>query len=112
MRKRTHKISVWLDDEELKRLNDLVAKTRLNREQFIRSTLEGATILEAPPPPTIETIRQLRILGTEMGAIAHHSMFRYVSNEEQLRKVTDAVWTCLRQVMDTYVPFERRRKIN
>ena len=49
MRTRDNKITVYMNDQELARLNALVDKTNLNREQFIRTMVEGLTIKEAPP---------------------------------------------------------------
>ena len=36
MRTRNNKVTVYMDDRELARLNAKVDKTNLNREQFIR----------------------------------------------------------------------------
>lgn len=50
-RTRNNKITVYLSDAELARLNAMVDKTVMNREQFIRAMIEGKTIMEAPPAP-------------------------------------------------------------
>ena len=47
-RTRNNKITVYLSDVELVRLNAMVDKTIMNREQFIRAMIEGKTITEAP----------------------------------------------------------------
>ena len=60
MRKRTNKISIWLSDAELKRLNEMVGKTVFSREAFIRTMLAGYQIRAAPPAPLHETMRLLR----------------------------------------------------
>lgn len=43
-RTRNNKITVYLSDAELSRLNAMVDKTIMNREQFIRKMIEGKTI--------------------------------------------------------------------
>lgn len=60
MRTRDNKITVYMNDQELARLNALVDKTNLNREQFIRAMVEGLTIKEAPPAPLWQTVCMMK----------------------------------------------------
>ena len=59
-RTRNNKITVYLSDAELARLNAMVDKTVMNREQFIRAIIEGKTIMEAPPAPLFQTVRMMK----------------------------------------------------
>ena len=52
MRTRNHEIKVRLNDKELADLNAKVAKTRYNRENYIRAVLKGYEIMEAPDVET------------------------------------------------------------
>lgn len=45
---RPNTIVLRLNDEELTRLNEMVAKTVFNREQFLRKMLDGYTVQEVP----------------------------------------------------------------
>ena len=53
-RTRNNKITVYLSDAERSRLNAMVDKTIMNREQFIRKMIEGKTITEALPAPLLQ----------------------------------------------------------
>ena len=63
MRTRNHEIKVRFNDEELADLNAKVAKTRYNRENYIRAVLAGYEIMEAPDVETKELLDQIRRLG-------------------------------------------------
>ena len=47
-RRRPHEIKIRLSDKELDRLNRMVAKTNLTREDFLRMMIEGYTVQEVP----------------------------------------------------------------
>ena len=59
-RTRNNKITVYLSDAELERLNSKVDRTLLNREQFIRNMIEELTIVEAPPAPLWQTVIMMK----------------------------------------------------
>ena len=69
MRTRDNKITVYMNDQELARLNALVDKTNLNREQFIRAMVEGLTIKEAPPAPLWQTVCMMKQAAKDMNTV-------------------------------------------
>ena len=107
MRTRDNKITVYMNDQELARLNALVDKTNLNREQFIRAMVEGLTIKEAPPAPLWQTVCRMQQAAKDMKDIADHSYFSEVSDEELLRKTVKDVQTCVEEVTKLCFPEER-----
>jgi len=76
MRKRKNRVVVYFNDRELEKLNRMVERTALSREQFIRDMLAGFSIREAPPAPLWETVRLLRSAAGNMSSMA--SRTRYI----------------------------------
>ncbi len=112
MRQRENKISIHLNDRELTKLNRMVSKSRLNREQFIRARLEGFSIREAPPAPLWETVCLLRRAAGNMNTIASHSMFKQVSDIELLRTTVEDIRLCLDQLVEQCMPVFKEVKFN
>ena len=110
MRTRDNKITVYMNDQELARLNALVDKTNLNREQFIRTRVEGLTIKEAPPAPRWQTVCMMKQAAKDMKEIADHSYFSEVSDEVLLRKTIKDIQTCVEEV--TKLCFYEEREVN
>ena len=110
MRTRDNKITVYMNDQELARLNALVDKTNLNREQFIRTMVEGLTIKEAPPAPLWQTVCMMKQAAKDMKEIADHSYFSEVSDEVLLRKTIKDIQTCVEEV--TKLGFSEEREVN
>lgn len=110
MRTRDNKITVYMNDQELARLNALVDKTDLNREQFIRAMVEGLTIKEAPPATLWQTVCRMQQAAKDMKDIADHSYFSEVSDEELLRKTVKDIQTCVEEV--TKLCFSEEREVN
>ncbi len=66
MRKRNNQILLWLDDEELIKLNKIVEKLPYSRQRYIREAIFGADIYEKPPAEYGEIIKELRIIGSNV----------------------------------------------
>ena len=107
MRTRNNKVTVYMDDRELARLNAKVDKTNLNREQFIRKMVEELPIAEAPPAPLWQTVCMMKQAAEDMKEIADHSYFSEVSDEELLRKTVKDIQTCVEEVTKLCFPEER-----
>ena len=69
MRKRNHRVWVYLTKDEYDTLNQKVALSGLNRERFIRCLINKCEIKEAPPIELPEFIRLLRRLNANAGQI-------------------------------------------
>ena len=110
MRTRDNKITVYMNDQELARLNALVDKTNLNREQFIRDMVDGLTIKEVPPAPLWQTVCMMKQAAKDMKEIADHSYFSEVSDEVLLRKTIKDIQTCVEEV--TKLCFSEEREVN
>ena len=98
-RTRNNKITVYLSDAELSRLNAMVDKTIMNREQFIRKMIEGKTITEAPPAPLLQTVRMMKDAQFNIRRISEYALLSRPIDEELLRKTLEDINTCVQEVM-------------
>ena len=107
-RTRKNKITVYLSDAELARLNAMVDKTVMNREQFIRTMLEGKTIMEAPPAPLFQTVRMMKTIYYNLDRISKNVYLSEPLDEELLRQILKDLMVCLREITDRCLPPEER----
>lgn len=111
MKKRTHEIKLRLDDEELQRLNETVAKTIFNRESFLRVMLEGFTIQEYSKSYTEFSITMRRI-GTQQNLLNWNKSLS-PEGRADLKQLARELWDTLMQLNRVYMPCyketERRR---
>ena len=107
-RTRNNKITVYLNDAELARLNAMVDKTIMNREQFIRAMIEGKTIVEAPPAPLLQTVRMMKDAQFNIRRISENVLLSRPVDEELLRKTLEDMNTCVQEVMAKCLPPEER----
>ena len=70
MRKRSNQILFYLNDKELKILNQRIAKTGLSREAYLRSLIENTVPKELPPMDFYDVMRELRQISINMNQIA------------------------------------------
>ena len=104
-RTRSNKITVYL----LVRLNAMVDKTIMNREQFIRAMIEGKTITEAPTAPLLQTVRMMKDAQFNIRKISEYALLSRPADEELLRKTLEDINTCVQEVMARCLPSEERR---
>ena len=107
-RTRENRVSMYLDDKELKHLNKMVDKTNLNREQFLRRMIEGVTIAEAPPAPLWQTVSLMRQAAEDLRDIAENSYLTDVSDEDLLRKTMDNLNACVSEIRQRCLVEEKK----
>lgn len=106
MRTRANKVTVYMDDQELARLNEMVSKTLLNREQFLRAMVAGVTIREAPPAPLWQTVCRMKQAAEDIKEIADNVYFADAMDEAFLRQTVKDVRTCVEEVRRLCFPEE------
>ena len=105
---RDHRVQVWLNDEEYKRLNSEVAKTHFSRETFLRLLIEGNTVMECPKVYS-ESNKLLWKIHEDL------STYRFADNitREQWAKIqacTDRMTDVLHMMQDIYFPYFKWKK--
>ena len=110
MRKRKNRVVVYFNDRELEKLNRMVERTVLSREQFIRDMLAGFSIREAPPAPLWETVCLLRRAAGNMNSLADQSRFREVSDRDLLLQTVDEIRSCTTAITEQCMPKFKEEK--
>ena len=110
MRKRKNRVVVYFNDRELEKLNRMVERTVLSREQFIRDMLAGFSIREAPPAPLTETIRLLRSAAGIMSSMINRTIFREESDRELLLQTVDEIRSCTTAITKQCMPKFKEEK--
>ena len=127
MRKRKNRVVVYFNDHELEKLNRMVERTVLSREQFIRDMVAGFSIREAPPAPLwetvcflrraaappaplIETIRLLRSAAGIMSSMINRTIFREESDRELLLQTVDEIRSCTTAITEQCMPKFKEEK--
>ncbi|HEY9574306.1 MAG TPA: plasmid mobilization relaxosome protein MobC [Lachnospiraceae bacterium] len=116
MRKRTHQIKVWMNDEEYQLLQDKMEKSGQTRQTVIINAISGATIttqeelneLKKSNTLLAELIKQIRGMATNINQIAHMAnatgqiagISELASMDRQIcefRREGDTIWQLIRQ---------------
>lgn len=67
---RTKEIKVRLSNDEFQHLNELVKRSDLSRESYIRSLCQGIILADKPTDEMIEIIKQLRAIGNNINQLS------------------------------------------
>ena len=109
MRKRNHKLQVWLSEHEAYLLSRKSESCKMNISTFIRSIINDYEPKEAPPLDYYKVVAELRAIGNNLNQIARVANTtgkidesRYRENADKLSKVTD-------ELMTVFLPQKRGR---
>lgn len=102
MRKRTNAFLIRLSDEELDRLNNLVRRTHLSREEVVRRLLDGAEIKEAPPADVPLLLREIKRVGNNINQILALANAKGFLDAPRLKIVVDELREVDRLIFETY----------
>ena len=109
MRKRNHKLQVWLSDHEAYLLSRKSESCKMNSSTFIRSIINDYDLREAPPLDYYKVVAELRAIGNNLNQVARIANTTgkiderlYKENVDKLVKVTDGL-------MAVFLPQKRGR---
>ena len=91
-RTRNNKITVYLSDAELARLNAMVDKT----------------IMEAPPAPLFQTVRMMKNVHFNLDRISKNVYLSEPLDEELLHQTLSDLKVCLKEITERCLPPEER----
>ena len=111
MRTRRNEIKIRLDDQELSRLDAMVAKTVQSREGFIRQMLAGYQLVEAPSEDVRELVRQITRLGTNINVMFRNMTFKGFVSQDQFLKAADELWEARDMINSLFRPYHMKRSI-
>lgn len=93
MRKRTHLVKVYLNDEEAKEFEEWVAATNLSKSAYLRKLILRFRPVAAPPIEYNDVLEELRKLGVNMNQLAVKANSLGFIDEPEYRKNAKAVWS-------------------
>lgn len=71
MRRRSHRVNVWLDDQEYAHLKKQVEESGLGIEAVVRNLVMGLEVKAKPPEQYAGLLRELSAIGNNINQIAH-----------------------------------------
>ena len=92
MRKRNNPVQIYLDDAELKRLDDWSAAANMSRSNYIRQLIDGFQPVEFPPVEYLKIIDELQHIGINMNQLATKAHSLGFIDEPEYRQNATRVW--------------------
>ena len=102
MRKRSHRVVFYLDDEEFSAFIEKVKRTSLSREGFIRNMLADVVIKERPPSDVPYLLREFKRIGNNINQILLIANTRGFLDTPRLRSALEELKEADRLVFRTY----------
>ena len=92
MRKRNNPVQIYLDDAELKRLDEWSAAAKMSRSNYIRQLIAGFQPVEFPPAEYKQVIDELQHIGINMNQLATKAHSLGFIDEPEYRRNANRVW--------------------
>ena len=92
MRRRNNPVQIYLDDAELKRLDDWSAAANMSRSNYIRQLIDGFQPLEFPPVEYKQVIDELQHIGINMNQLATKAHSLGFIDAPEYRQNATRVW--------------------
>ena len=92
MRKRNNPVQIYLDDAELKRLDEWSAAANMSRSNYIRQLIAGFQPVEFPPAEYKQVIDELQHIGINMNQLATKAHSLGFIDEPEYRRNANRVW--------------------
>ena len=92
MRKRNNPIQIYLDDDELKRLDEWSTACKKTRSNYIRDLIDGYQPVEFPPADYVEVLSELKRIGFNMNQIASKAHSLGFVDEPEYRRNVNRLW--------------------
>ena len=92
MRKRNNPVQIYLDDDELNRLDEHSSACKKSRSNYIRDLIDGYQPAEFPPADYIEVLNELKRIGINMNQIAGKAHSLNFVDEPEYRRNVNRLW--------------------
>ena len=92
MRKRNNPVQIYLDDAELKRLDEWSAAANMSRSNYIRQLIAGFQPVEFPPAEYKQVIDELQHIGINMNQLATKAHSLGFIDEPEYRRNANRGW--------------------
>lgn len=84
MRKRSHHVSVWMNEAEYKHLKAQAQLAGMGIDPFIRNLVAGVQFRPRPPDEYTALLRELAAIGNNINQIAHWANAQKSVHEAQI----------------------------
>ncbi|MGM9543287.1 MAG: plasmid mobilization protein [Candidatus Limivicinus sp.] len=84
MRKRSHHVSVWMNEAEYKHLKAQAQIAGMGVDPFIRNLVAGVQLRPRPPDEYTALLRELAAIGNNINQIAHWANAQKSVHEAQI----------------------------
>lgn len=91
-RKRKHRVSVRLDDDEYKKLCEWSAASNRSMNDYIRELLKDSQPVAFPPIEYQEVLRELRKIGINLNQLASKAHTLGFVDEREYRAESERLW--------------------
>ena len=88
MRNRNIRYQLWLNEKEADRLDNLVRRSGLPREVYLRSVINGLMPVDAPPPDYFTMMKELHYIGVNLNQISRKA---HTLNVLDVKRLDEAV---------------------
>jgi len=109
MRKRNHKLQVWLSEHEAYLLSRKSESCKMNSSTFIRSTINDYELREAPPLDYYKVLSELRAIGNNLNQIARAANTTGEIDESRYRENADKLGCVTDELITVFLPQKRGR---
>ena len=101
MRKRSHHVSVWMNEAEYKHLKAQAQIAGMGVDPFIRNLVAGVQLRPRPPDEYTALLRELAAIGNNINQIAHWANARKSIHEPEIVEAAVLANKAWRLVKDT-----------
>lgn len=101
MRKRSHHVCVWLDDQEYAHLKRQAGLSGYGMDRFIRRLVMGLDLQPRPPDSYYAgLVRQLSAIGNNLNQLVHVANTVKTVNQDELDRAVEHWWQVWRLLKD------------
>ena len=101
MRKRSHHVSVWMNEAESRHLKSQARLAGMGIDPFIRNLVAGVQLRPRPPDEYAALLRELSAIGNNINQIAHWANAQKSIHEPEIVEAAVLANRAWRLVKDT-----------
>ena len=105
--KKTAQINLRVTPEEFISIKEKAKKAGLSISELIRRSLEGETIVEAPPVEFNEMIREIKRVGSNLNQVLHKLNAAGIAHPLELKRCANRILEVMNMLYETYRPGKR-----
>ena len=105
--KKTAQINLRVTPEEFISIKEKAKKAGLSISELIRRSLEGETIVEAPPVEFNEMIREIKRVGSNLNQVLHKLNAAGIAHPLEMKRCASRILEVMNLLYETYYPRKR-----